>query len=334
MAKLLALAGVAALLASPAAAPAESPRLEVLVFTKTAAYRHDSIPAAVRALRELGAANGLGVEATEDAAAFTDASLRRFDVVAFVLTTGDVLDASQQAAFERWLRAGGGFVGVHSASDTEYDWPWYGRLVGAYFREHPPTQPAVVEVVAREASTARLPGRWRRTDEWYAFRARPAGDVRVLARLDESSYEPGGSAMGGDHPIAWAHDYEGGRAWYTGGGHTSESYAEPLFRAHLLGGVLSAAGYGTPRVASVAVSVASRRVAVTVRTAGCFRCAGVLRVRVGSRWLATPLRAAGGTLRARSAPVPPGRRSLRVELADRATGLTATATRAVVVRRS
>jgi type 1 glutamine amidotransferase len=329
MAKLLAAACAAALLASPAASPAESPRLRVLVFTKTAAYRHDSIPAAVRALRELGAANGIGVEATEDASAFADASLRGVDVVAFVLTTGDVLDAQQQAALERFVRAGGGFVGVHSASDTEYDWPWYGGLVGAYFREHPAIQPAVVEVVAREASTARLPRRWQRTDEWYAFRARPAADVRILARLDESTYEPGGSAMGGDHPIAWAHAYGGGRAWYTAGGHTAGSYAEPLFRQHLLGGILSAAGYGTPRVASATVRLQGRRAAVTIRAAGCFRCAGQLRVRLGSRVVTTTLRATGSTLAGRTPTLPPGRRRIELRLEDRATGLTATGSLAV-----
>jgi type 1 glutamine amidotransferase len=305
----------------------------VLVFTKTAAYRHESIPAAVRALRELGAANGIGVDATEDAGAFTDDGLRAYDVVAFVLTTGDVLDARQQAAFERFVRAGGGFAGVHSASDTEYDWPWYGRLVGAYFREHPPVQPAVVDVVAREPSTARLPRRWPRTDEWYAFRARPAADVEILARLDESTYAPGPSAMGGDHPVAWAHAFDGGRAWYTAGGHTAESYDEPLFRQHLLGGILSAAGYGKPRAASVTVRVAGRRAAVTVRAAGCFRCAGRLRVRVGSRWTTTTLRATGATLRGRTPQLAPGRRRVALLLEDRATGLTGARTLTVTVRR-
>jgi cytochrome c len=209
-----------ALLAHPAG-PAQ-PSLRVLVFTKTAAYRHASIPDAVRAFRELGAANGFAVDATEDAGAFTDDNLRPYDVVAFVLTTGDVLDAGQQAAFERFVRAGGGYVGVHSAADTEYGWPWYGGLVGAYFRDHPKVQRAAIDVAARDASTARLPRRWTRTDEWYNFASDPSPRVRVLARLDERTYDPGAGAMGAAHPIAWAHDYDGGRAWYTGGGHTAE----------------------------------------------------------------------------------------------------------------
>lgn len=333
--KLAALACGAALLLVPSAAPAApdgQPRLRVLAFTKTAAYRHDSIPAALRALRELATANGIAVDATEDGSAFADAQLARYDAVIFLLTTGDVLDGAQQDALERYVRAGGGYAGVHSASDTEYDWAWYGELVGAYFRSHPPVQRAAIEVVAREASTARLPRRWVRTDEWYSFASSPTKRVRVLARLDESSYDPGGSAMGADHPIAWAHEVDKGRAWYTGGGHTSEAYAEPLFRAHLLGGILYAAGYAGPSFASVAVTARNRRVTVDVRATGCLRCTGRVRLRVGGRWRATALRATGDRLRATTGALPRGRLRLEVALEDRATGLTATATRTVTVR--
>jgi cytochrome c len=335
MAKLAALAlGLAGALAAPllaGSAVGEEPRLRVLVFTKTAAYRHASIPAAVRAFRELGAENGFAVDATEDAGAFSPATLARYGVVAFVLTTGDVLDDAQQAAFERFVRAGGGFVGVHSAADTEYGWAWYGGLVGAYFRDHPQIQQATVDVVARAASTARLPRRWVRADEWYNFASDPGARVQVLARLDERTYAAGPGAMGAGHPIAWAHAYDGGHAWYTGGGHTAESYAEPLFRAHLLGGILSAAGYGPPGVAALTTAVRERRISVTVRATGCFRCAGSLRVRLNGRWSATPLRATDGTLRARSRVLPAGRRRLQVVVEDRATGLSATATRTVSV---
>jgi cytochrome c len=246
-------------------APAQ-PLAHVLVFAKTTGFRHDSIPLAVRALHELGERNGLAIDDTEDAAVFADQSLARYDVVAFVSTTGDVLDAGQQAALQRFVRAGGGFVGVHSASDTEHDWPWYGGLVGAYFKTHPAIQPATVSVgAAPDLSTARLPRRWSRVDEWYSFDANPRGGVRVLATLDESSYTPPTDGAMGDHPIAWSHVYEGGRSWYTAGGHTAESYSEPLFRAHLLGGILWAAGYDVPRIASMATSVRARRVTVTVR---------------------------------------------------------------------
>jgi len=332
--KLAALACGAALLLVPAAAPATEatqPRLRVLVFTKPAAFRHDSIPAAIRAVRELGAANGIAIDATEDGSVFADAQLTRYDAVLFLLTTGDVLDGAQQDAFERYVRGGGGYVGVHSAADTEYEWPWYGELVGAYFRSHPAVQRASIEVVAREASTARLPRRWVRTDEWYSFRSSPSTRVRVLARLDESSYDPGGSAMGADHPIAWAHEVGKGRSWYTGGGHTSEAYAEPLFRAHLLGGILYAAGYGKPSIASLAVTARNRRVSVEVRATGCLRCTGRVRVRVGERWRATALRATGSRLRATTGVLPRSRVRIEVVLEDGATGMTATAARTIRV---
>jgi type 1 glutamine amidotransferase len=157
------------------------------------------------------------------------------------LTTGDVLDDSQQAAFERYIQAGNGFVGVHSATDTEYDWAWYGGLVGAYFASHPDIQTAAVQREdSTHPSTVSLPDLWVRTDEWYNFQTNPRdnGDIHVLASLDEASYA--GGRMG-DHPIAWYRSYDGGRAWYTAGGHTSESYAEPLFLAHLQGGIEYAA---------------------------------------------------------------------------------------------
>jgi type 1 glutamine amidotransferase len=330
--KLAALACGAALLLVPSAAPADQPLVHVLAFTKTAAFRHDSIPAALRALRELGTANGIAVDATEDGSVFTDARLARYDAVIFLLTTGDVLDDSQQAAFERYVRGGGGYVGVHSAADTEYGWAWYGGLVGAYFRSHPSVQRAAVDVLARDASTARLPRRWVRTDEWYSFASSPRARVRVLARLDESSYDPGDGAMGADHPIAWAHEAGKGRAWYTAGGHTSEAYAEPLFRAHLLGGLLYAAGYGRPSFASVAVSSRSRRVVVAVRATGCLRCAGRVRVRVGGRWRATALRAGDGALRATTGVLPSGRLRLEIALEEPATGLTKTTARTITVR--
>ena len=159
----------------------------------------------------------------------------------FLNTTGDVLTAKGQAALRRFIRAGGGFVGIHSAADTEYEWPFYGRLVGAYFESHPTVQQASIDVVDRtHPSTRGLPARWTRTDEWYNFRSNPRASVHVLAALDEGTYS--GGTMGADHPIAWCHRVGGGSAWYTAGGHTSSAFAEPLFRAHLLGGVRWASG--------------------------------------------------------------------------------------------
>src|SRR6478609_193914 len=206
--------------------------VSLLVFSKTAAYRHESIPAGVQALTKLASEHGWQLSATEDASTFTDAGLTKYDAVIFLSTTGDVLDDTQQAAFERFIRAGKGFIGIHSATDTEYDWAWYGGLVGAYFREHPAIQPADVIVEdAASPATAGLPNPWHRTDEWYSFKSNPRPNVHVLLSLDESSYSPGSSSMAGDHPIAWCQEYDGGRAFYTALGHTSESFSEPSFLA-------------------------------------------------------------------------------------------------------
>jgi type 1 glutamine amidotransferase len=221
---------------SARAQPVEG-RYRVLVFSRTAGFRHDSIPDAIAAVRTLGDQNTFLVDATEDPSVFTDSGLAAYNAVIFLLTTGHVLDGSQQTAFERYIRAGNGFVGVHSATDTEYDWPWYGGVVGAYFASHPDIQTAAVRREdPNHPSTVLLPDVWVRTDEWYNFQTNPRdnGDIHVLASLDEASYV--GGTMG-DHPIAWYHTYDGGRAWYTAGGHTSESYAEPLFLAHLQGGI-------------------------------------------------------------------------------------------------
>jgi type 1 glutamine amidotransferase len=214
----------------------------VLVFSRTTGFRHASIPAGIEALRALGEARGFAVEATEDPTRFTSASLADFEAVVFLNTTGDVLDASQQAAFESFIRAGGGFVGIHSAADTEYDWPWYGALMGAYFKSHPAIQQATLFIVnAAHPSSVNLPPAIVRTDEWYDFQSLPAPSISLLLTIDESSYT--GGTMGSPHPIAWYHSFDGGRAFYTAMGHTTDSYSEPLFLAHLAGGILWAAGH-------------------------------------------------------------------------------------------
>ncbi|WP_460848355.1 ThuA domain-containing protein [Phytohabitans suffuscus] len=223
--------------AVPAQAAAD---FNVLIFSKTAGFRHDSIPAGIAAIQQLGAQNNFTVEATEDAAQFNATNLARFQAVIWLSTTADVLNAAQQTAFENYVRAGGGYAGVHAASDTEYDWPWYGNLVGAYFASHPANQNATVRIEdTTHPSTAGLPVAWNRHDEWYNYRTNPRSQVHVLATLDESTYT--GGSMGGDHPIAWCRGYDGGRSWYTGMGHTIESYAEANFRTHLLGGIRYAA---------------------------------------------------------------------------------------------
>jgi type 1 glutamine amidotransferase len=233
----------------PAAPPqvtggADPARFRVLVFTRTAGFRHRSIPDGVAAIRRLGRGHGFAVDDSADPARIGQ-GLTGYRAVVFLSTTGDLLDAGQQAVLRRYLEGGGGWVGVHAAADAEYDWPWYGALVGAWFRRHPPVQPATVRPAAGAALTGRLPARWERTDEWYDFATNPRGRVRVLATVDESTYTGGG--MGTDHPIAWCHEYDGGRAWYTAMGHTSESFHEPRFLAHLLAGIRYAAGQTTAR---------------------------------------------------------------------------------------
>ncbi len=229
-----------------AARPEEAPNAvvsgRILVFSKTAGFRHASISDGIAAIRALGDANGFRVDATEDDAAFQDARLSLYDAVVFLSTTGDILDPLAQAAFERYIRGNRGFVGIHSASDTEYGWAWYGDLVGAYFANHSAIQNADVVTVDRlHPSTRSLPQRWNRTDEWYNFASNPSGRVHVLATVDESTYS--GGSLGTNHPISWCQYVHGGRSWYTAMGHTSESFSDPRFLEHLLGGIQFAAGY-------------------------------------------------------------------------------------------
>jgi len=224
---------------STAASAADAP-YDVLVFSKTAGFRHDAIPAGIQLIRDLGSANSFTVTATEDSNQFNATNLAQFEAVVFLNTTGDVLNGTQQTAFENYVRAGGGYVGVHSAADTEYDWPFYGELVGAYFASHPAIQQATVRVENRaHAATAGLSPTWVRTDEWYNFRTNSRSSARVLATLDESSYS--GGTMGADHPHTWCKTFQGGRSFYTGSGHTQASYAEAGFRSLLLGGIRYAA---------------------------------------------------------------------------------------------
>ena len=252
---------------------------EVLVFSRTTGFRHPSIEPGVDAIRKLGAENGFAVDHTEDQGAFTSDNLARYRAVVFLSTTGNPLDgAEQRAAFEDFIRSGGGFVGIHAASDqneaSQAEWPWFGRLVGTYFGGHPlytarPTGDescqfqtitschdgvAIVEDEDHPA-TAHLaqasdasPPRWDVYDEFYGFATNPRGTVHVLATLDESTFldvpeqlSPAGR-MGADHPIAWCHAFDGGRAFYTGLGHDTMLYANDAYLKHVLGGILWATG--------------------------------------------------------------------------------------------
>ncbi|RPG34288.1 ThuA domain-containing protein [Flagellimonas sp.] len=216
----------------------ETPKMPelVLVYTKTKGWRHKSIEKGVRTLRELGRQNGFIVIQSESGEDFTPQNLNNYKLVVFLNTTLDVLNNSQQTAFEGYIKGGGSFLGIHSACDTEYDWPWYGKLAGGYFNGHPNdpnVRKAKIDVVSKaHPSTAHLPDSWTRTDEWYNYKNLNP-DVTVLLNLDESSYE--GGTNGSNHPIAWYHEFDGGRSFYTGGGHTEDTYDEPMFRKHLLG---------------------------------------------------------------------------------------------------
>ncbi len=216
----------------------EKQKPRVLVFSKTKGYRHESIEAGKAALADLGAKNGFDVDTTENASFFNDENLKRYQAVIFLSTTMDVLDVVQQADFKRFIEAGGGFVGIHAAADTEYEWPWYGKLLGAYFKSHPKTQEATIRNV-KPFGTNATPDSWTRTDEWYNYK-KISPDINVILNLDESSYE--GGENGESHPIAWYHEFEGGRSFYTGLGHTKESYTDSLFLDHLLQGINYALG--------------------------------------------------------------------------------------------
>src|SRR5690349_8515065 len=219
--------------------------INVLVFSKTASFRHESIHDGIEAIRTLGKEHGFLVDTTESGASFNEKTLRKYNVIVFLNTTGDVLTEAQQLEMNRWVQAGGGFVGIHAAADTEYDWPWYGELVGAYFNGHPNdpnVRDATVKVMDKNhVSTKHLPDAWKRTDEWYNFKDIKS-EINVLINLDETSYK--GGTNGANHPITWYRDFDGGRSWYTGLGHTSECYKDKDFLEMLWGGIQYAAGQG------------------------------------------------------------------------------------------
>lgn len=231
--------GIEELVAAPTGRPS------ILAFTRTQGFRHDSIPAGLTGLAQLASAHAFGLSATEDATQFSDQALSPFSAVVFLSTTGDVLDQAQQAALERYIAAGHGYVGIHAAADCEYDWPFYGELVGSYFAGHSLIVPASVNVEpVSHPSLSGLASPWLRTDEWYGFRTNPRDQptVTVLLTVDETSFDPGQGSMGGDHPVAWYHPYAGGRAFYTALGHTAESFNDPALLGHLLGGIQWAGG--------------------------------------------------------------------------------------------
>ena len=229
------------------AAPAEGDnQRRVLIFSKTLGYRHASITNGIAAIRQLGQKHGFEVEATEDSSAFTSSNLDRFNVVLFLSVTGDVLNSRQETALKEYVEKGGGFVAIHGAifgpRACEDQWAWYGQMFCCSFTNHSSVVPANVLIEdTSNPSTAGLPARWQRTDEWYNYTGTPRGCAHVLAVVDETTY--GGGLVGKDHPVSWTRRVGQGRMWYTAMGHTESSFAEPLFREHLLGGIRVAAGW-------------------------------------------------------------------------------------------
>jgi type 1 glutamine amidotransferase len=251
--------------AAPAFADADED-YQVLVVGKTLGFRHSHIDDTTRAVTQLGVENGFTVDVWDPAQAvslpttpFTTAEdLSKYATIIFASpvdgtnnlnpTRPRLLNDTELAAFQGYIRSGGGYVGLHAATDTMHTVPWYSQLTGgeARFRNHPAQQTATMRVEnPAHPSTSMLPPEWVRFDEWYNFTANPREDVHVLITLDESTYNPGNGAMGADHPLAWCHNFEGGRSWYEGAGHTDASWTDPLFLEHILGGIEWTAGLVT-----------------------------------------------------------------------------------------
>lgn len=216
----------------------------ILIFSKTAGFRHSSIPFCTKAIQDMAKAHGFEVDTTENGAKFNEENLKKYKVVVFNSTTGNVLTEPQQIAFERYIQAGGAFMGIHAAADTEYDWAWYGKLVGGYFSGHPGKNVSNVQngkfIIKDKThiSTNFMPDSLERKDEFYSFKNFNT-DVKVLFTIDEKSYKEG--QMGDFHPMAWYHEFDGGRAFYTNWGHTNETFSEEIPLKHFLGGLQWAA---------------------------------------------------------------------------------------------
>lgn len=224
-------------------------QFNVLLFTATQGYHHESQLEGVAAMRELAKKHFFKVDWQEDPSVFNDENLKKFQVIIFLSTTGDIFNPEQKAAMERFIKAGNGFVGIHSASDTEYKWEWYTKLVGRSFHIHPVIQTAELQVIDRKfPGVERMPERLLWTEEWYEFGPENTKGLNYILTVNEKSYDPvadwgakKGSGMGKLHPIAWYHQYDGGRAFYTALGHTAADYSEPLFLEHVYGGIYWAA---------------------------------------------------------------------------------------------
>ncbi len=225
-------------------------QFKALLLTKTDGWHHDSINAGVTAIQDLAKLHDFEVFWTADTGrVINDDWLKDYDVVIFLLTTGNILNDEQQAAFERYINNGGGFVGIHSASDTEYDWDWYTKMVGHMFHIHPAVQTAVMKVEDPNfPGMDRFAPKFIFTEEWYEFDAPRTDDLNYLLSVDEKTYRPevdwgvrSGDGMGDFHPVSWYKEYEGGRAFYTALGHLPATYKDADFMHHIYGGIYWAA---------------------------------------------------------------------------------------------
>jgi len=212
----------------------------VLVITETKGYVHRSaIKAGKELINNIGNKNNFNVFYSNNSNAITAKNLMDISTIIFLNTTSDILNADEQKVMEDFIKGGKGFVGIHSAADTEYKWNWYGRLVGGYFKNHPPgTSYATIETMNNNhVSTKHLDDKWEIKDEWYNYyNLNP--DINVLLNLDESTYY--GGTHGENHPITWYHQFDGGRAFYTGLGHLAKTYSDQRFIKLLTGGILYA----------------------------------------------------------------------------------------------
>jgi type 1 glutamine amidotransferase len=219
---------------------AQDKKINVLVFSKTSGYRHNSISAGIKMLSDLAQERKWVLTSTENADLFTPDFLKTFDVVVFLSPTQEVLNDQQQKDFEAFMKTGKGFVGIHAAADCEYDWAWYGELNGAFFRTHPACQAATV-IFENTDHPSMVPFKgmktYRTVDEWYSFKVNPRAKVHVLARLDETSLDEATMKDDkwkmGDHPLIWYQEMGNIRSYYTVFGHTPEAFQDPKVKEHI-----------------------------------------------------------------------------------------------------
>jgi type 1 glutamine amidotransferase len=228
---------------------AAADQARVLVYSGSTGFRHDSIPAAVEAMKAIAIKAGYGVDATEDPEVFTAEKLKAYKVIVFVSTTTDPKKpesewfvGARRDALQGFLKDGKGVVGLHAAGDSHYHWPWYGQMIGGYFERHPKGTPKGVVTVrdAKHPATAKLPKTLERNDEWYYYKDFDP-TMRLLVTVDPATIGQGEADVN-PNPVVWCHDFGGGRVFYNGLGHTSESYSEPYMVTLLEGGLAYAAG--------------------------------------------------------------------------------------------